>query len=67
MDEIPSYLTELQFPSFAAILAEVSEWKGLPSHFVNLPNYVPQTYTVLKQYNINNDITIPDPPTILMG
>jgi len=75
MDEIPSYLTELQFPSFAAILAEVTQWKGPlsfhpkwnPSHFVNPPNYVPQNYTVLKQYNINNDITIPDPPTILMG
>lgn len=71
-DEIPKYLTVLEFPTMNQILQEINHWKGpLPfhpkwnfSHFVNPPTYIPPDYITLASYNVSHNITFTDPPTI---
>lgn len=54
-EEIPEYLTILEFPSLNQILNEINHWKGPlsfhpkwnPSHFVNSPTFVPSNFTTL--------------------
>lgn len=75
MDSVPEYLTTFKFPELQDIINEVSTWKGeLPfhtkwnyAHFVESPTYVPANYTTLFQYNEENGITIPSPPSLTMG
>lgn len=59
MDEPPSYLFELSFPTFQNIVDEVSTWKGelssTPkwnfSHFIHSPDYSSTDFQTLETYN----------------
>lgn len=75
MDETPHFLQTLVFPSLNDIINEISTWKGeLPfspkwnlSHFVHSPMYRPENFQTLLQYNINNGVNLPTPPTLTLG
>lgn len=75
LDEIPSFLTQLEFPTFAQIKSELSRWKGeLPfypkwnhAHFVHPPNYTPPSPITLEEYNRSTNYEYSDPPTLCLS
>lgn len=75
MDSVSHFLQVLQFPELSTIHNEVRTWKGElpfspkwnPSHFTQLPTYIPHEPKTLEQYNADNSIHIPTPPTLTLG